>query len=855
MREYKNKKKEFKGRLLQAFMAAAVFIAFVIFAGGIAAQAATGSVSVEEINYDNSTLTIRMSSADHMIFLSNATQKKWEYIPAQINDCGSYKLAVMDISWVSLSTNYVMSFKADVSAEAIKVTIPKRDNSLKVSYNMFNGTMNFTNAGTKAIEWKKRDSMEWTDYNESMFGAQLAAFIDNGASLMFRVKGVNGSGSNAGSRPGKEVTVTIPKKSAAPAITVDDAKMTVALKKGMSYRYVDADGYALSDWNDVTADRNEALSDIAAQAMYNTETGTAGEDVYIQFYKKATASSQMSKYKTIKIPAQPCLTSADLDTANNSLLEYTSSSSFKMTFKTAGENNILEYCIITKSMQDYGITIKDLAKNDLVWTAVSSQTPITKTKETESKLTDGSLIYYRKKAVKSLGEEGYAVASPVALLGTVSYPKGAITESFTLLRSIEGMCKGGSNTLSFSFYSDTKGDISAIRFLTNGGTDMGSATFTVTINENGPEPSKKYIYNVTLTDLSEITCTRTKLYAYIYFANEPTSDPTKASIRSNDEGGIGLYLYPKSVVNNPSTELARSNAATKLAAEGYDSWSNYNAHDDKIGFTSAIKRVYMSTRNAEALAAHLITAELLDQTDFRVKVDIGTLYVPELNEGEKEIYTGEKVKVRSIKYDGIEMDGDPYFGVEYYEDEDASGNKYRAAVITFHVDEIEKHSAIDDRDKDTPVYIYLDNGEVITTGLTMNLQRTAVARNTSFTFTSGSLEAWIITKTTDKEGVVTETKERNVDAYYSITLTIPANLGGKNDYEVGVKSVTWNDINILYSTQNPTDNTIKVILDSDILNRIPGISTSVTYPIRIEFTNGYVITSGIPMTINPANGN
>ena len=201
------------------------------------------------------------------------------------------------------------------------------------------------------------------------------------------------------------------------------------------------------------------------------------------------------------------------------------------------------------------------------------------------------------------------------------------------------------------------------------------------------------------------------------------------------------------------------------------------------------------------------------------------------------------------------MDGDPYFGVEYYEDEDASGHKYRAAVITLHADKIEKHSAIDDRDKDTPVFIYLDNGEVITTGLTMNLQRTAVARNTSFTFTSGNLEAWTVTKTTDKDGTVTETRERNIDAYYTISLTIPSNLGGKSDYEVGVKSVTWNDINILYTTKDPSDNTIKVILDNDILNNIPGISTSVTYPIRIEFTNGYVITSGIPMTINPANGN
>ncbi len=832
MNRYKTKKTVMRERLLQGFMAVAVFIAFIIFAGGIAAQAATGSVSVESVDYSDSTITLKMSSADHMIFLSNATQKKWEYVPAIITDHGSYKTAKMDISWVSLSTNYVMSFKGDVSTEPIKVTIPKRDNSLKVTYNMSTGKMNFTNAGTKTIEWKKRDCMEWTDYNEQTFEAQLAAFIDNGASLMFRVKGTNGSGADAGSRPGKEVTVNIPKKSTAPTIVIDDSKMSIALKKGMAYRYVNENGYPVNEqsgWTEITSDCRKTLADLAPAAMYNA--GQAAKDVYIQFYKKATSSSQMSKYRTIKIPAQPSLSTADLS-AENSLIEYTSATSFKLTFKTAGENNVLEYCIITKTMQDYGVMIEDLSNDSITWTAVSSQTPIVKSKETDSKLTDGSQIYFRKKAVKSLGEEGYQIASPAQLLGTVHYPTGAVTESFTLLQTIEGMCKDGSNPLSFSFKSDTRGEIETIQFRTSGGNAMGTAKFTVTIGEND---DKTYSYNVKLTDISGITRSDNVLYAYIYFKGEPTNDPTKASIRSSEEGGIGLYIYPKSEINNPLGNQELSHVADKLG------WDNYDPYTDKIKFSTAIKRVYLSNRED-------------DQKDFRVKVDFGTLYKPNLDAEEKETYTGSEVEVREIKYDGVKLDASDYT-VEYFSDKNSDNKDYRVAVITLHADKIEQHAMIDDRDKDTSVYIYLTNDEVITSGLTMNLQKTATVKNTSFNFTEGGLEAWTTIKTTDSQGNVSEKKERNLEKYYTINLTIPSGLGGKQDYDVSVLTVTWNGSNILYDIDDSLGHTIKVTLDSDLLNKLTGFSTAVTYPIVIEFTNGYVISNGITMTINPANNN
>ncbi len=861
MSEYKKDKREFQGRLLQAVMAVAVFIAFLIFAEGIAAQAAE-SLSVEEINYYNSTITLRLDANDTKVFLSNATQKKWEYIPAVIETKNGSKIAVMDISWVSVSSNFVLSFKGDASTEAIKVTLPKQTSNLKVTYNMATSSLSFTNASESEIQWKKKEAMSWNDYDASSFSSQLSTFIDNGAMLVFRKKPVNGTSvENPGSRAGKEVSLSIAKKTAAPTIVLDDEKMTVTLKKGMTYRYVDENGEPLGTGEWETAldnDKEMALSVIAAQAMFDTMHSTAGSDVYIQFRKNATSSSQMSRNKTVKIPAQENMTAADLDTENNSIIEYTGASSLKLIFNTAGENNVLEYCVITANQASLGLTIDDITNNNLVWTMVDSSKAIVKTKDGEDKIAEGSKIYFRKKAVKTLGEEGYKIASPAYLLGEVRYPKGAITDSFTVLQSVEGTCKNGNNPLTFSFYSDSKGDINTIQFRTGGNATLkGTAEFKVNITETGLEDSKKYCYNVTLTDLSDISATRTMLYAYIFFNNESSKDPTTASIRSSEEnGGIGLYIYPKTKIDNPKTNEKKEEVARKLKEAGYTGWNGYDAEDDRIGFTTEIERVYLSNRDEEALAAgELESADMLDGTDFRVKLDIGTLYVPDLSAGESEAFTEDKVEITKLKYDSVEISDPRYFKAEYYEDKDSSDKAIRVAVLTIYADEIEKIAQIDDRDKNTPVYIYLSNGEIITTGLTMNFQKTATAKPATFTMTAGNLEAWITTKTTEANGSVTETRTRNLDAYYKITLNRPSKLGGKSDYSVGVKSVCWDGNNILYSSENTGTSTITITLDSDLLNQITGITTSVTHDIRIEFTNGYVISGGIPLTINPGSGN
>lgn len=879
MNDTNMKKVNYVERLVQIAMAALVLVVFIIFARGIetkAADSAGVNISIVEINYENSTMKIMLNTKDTMLYLATGTQKKWEYVPVALetgvarDGITPCKYATMDISWISLSKNTLIKFRGDYSTEPVSVTIPKQITNLRATYDVYNSRVNFTNAGAGNIEWKKRDAFKWQAFDATAFERQLANMTDNGAVLQFRIAAENGTGSDpedVGHRASKEVSVSIPKKTAAPVIVVDDSKMCINLKKGIKYRIVDENGNpaAGAEWTTVARDGEVLLENIAADAIYRGDPEVPAKDVYIQFYQAATSTTQMSKRKTVKIPAQEPLTAADLS-ADNTFITYTGKSNFELHFKTAGESNNMEYCIITKNMQDLGVSISDLLDDNIKWTTVQSSAAITKSKDSDSKLVDGSLIYFRRKAQGTLGDKNYKLASPVQELARLDYPEGADKDDLTILRTIEGMVKNGANNLYFQFSSDTEGKVEKIEFRNESG-GMGTATF----KDNVTKEDGRYYHNITITDLSDIRKTRSILYAYIYTSGQDLSDYKSAALQSDATKGVALYIYPKTVVNNPENDNEKTILASKLMSSEDSSvdkafWSNYSAESDKIGFTRDMKRVYLSDRTDEAAAVSDsgISMDMVDQTKFRFVLDMGTLMVPEIAavdsladatdeilKGYVEKYGSEKVCVDYIKYDNVKLDSSSY-KVEYYDTNvtDTDEYDYRTAVVTLRADVIERDNRIDDRDKETPVYIYLTNGEVLKSEIKLDLQRTAVAKPTSIAFTEGNREPYKITKTTDASGAVTESKDRNIDEYEKIELTIPANLGGKTNYDVGVKTVTWDGVNILYKAIR-SDNTMVIILDSELLNTID-VETSKTCDIRIEMTNGYVISNGIPMTVNPA---
>lgn len=861
MREQRKIKKSIGERIITAVVACVMMAACVLCIKEIKADAAEApSVVVTSIDYDKSTITIRMDAKDTILYMStSAAMKKWEFVQAEKN---SDNLITLDISWVSMTKDYVLAFKGNYSSTPVQVTLPKQIANFKVTYNLYDGTIEEkNNPSERDVQWRKKDALSWNDYEEEMFEEEISSFIANGATIVFRLKPVDGSLDafgqlDEGLRPSKEVSLVIPKKIAAPIIKVNDSHATIPVTKGMQYRYVDEDGNPdpSNPWIDVTASKEIPLSTIAYKAM--VETG-APEDVYIQFRTKATSAKQMSNVSTVTIPAQQNWT--ETDSASCSVV-YTSSTSFNLTISAASVTYPYEYCIITKDDQKAGTTIDSF--EEITWKQVTSKDPITVNKDKDD-VEDDSIVYVRRAAYKTLGDDDYEIPSPIHELATIHYPGDISTGSSGIiwLQTVAGVCtpSNPSGYLTFTFYSATENVIEEIEFVDFASPGTIRATLTrssgafkseVALNSDQSSIDKKYIITTTIMDTSTLDgfavndgqTSRRKMLAYI------TQKDSTDKFKSTPDKGIGLYIHPATTVDNPSEGDKKETETLEIA--NLFGWTSqgYIYEKDKIGFTTSITRMVDSTR---AYREGLTDANW-DQAQFRIKLDFGTRYIP-VGSSCGTLDTTEKVEITSIKYDGVTFI--PAVGVtsgaacyvEYCDttsDSDKGSENIRSAVLTINADVIEKNTAIDDRNKKAPIIIYLNNGEVLKNVLDMNLQETAyLEKSASWTITEKSLkEVDTLTETTSA-GVTSTTTTDHVDR--SIELIEYSGIDNVN-----LVSVTWKGKSVCTNIKHSGDRYTMDLSNKEI-NKIDVSSTESAYLV-FEFDNGFKITTGWKLTINPS---
>lgn len=813
------------------------FVILLVFIGAsarLAAEAAE-SVKIVEINYINSTITVQLGATDKFLMMSDAKQKKWELVP--INKDSNNRVT-FDISWISVSKNYVLSLKGDVSSEPVSVTLPKQQTNFKAKYDTATGKVSFTNAGNSVIEWRKRDGMSWKTVNTATLAEELYGLCANGATVYFRIAPVNGNGTKAGSRASKEVSVTIPKKSAAPSIALSNETLSVAAVKGLQYRTVDEFGNPTdgSEWVTVTKNENITLETLAPQSMCATAAKTT--DTYLKFRTTATSSKQISNCVTVKIPAQEALSN---DITEGISIKYTSSSTFELEVLAASAEQPFEYCIINQDAVRDGVDITDAG--EITWKAVTSSSPVVIDKETDD-VDDQSKVYVRRKAVESLGHNDFELASPVVGPMVVNYPGEVSTEgnSFIWLRTISGVCNTDNSNgyLTFALYSPTETTVKSLSFVDySSKASYGSVAIksSVALNkDSNAGEDNKYIITTTITSTDSINAhTNKKMLAYITFDGSSVfkSDATK---------GVGLYIYPASAVNNPK------NTADKMQIAEWLKWSAYDAEDDEVEYTTAFSRVYGSNREE-------------DDSSFRVRLDLGTTNIPDWKSavpGENTLGSTE-VLIEKIKYDGVIMEAaalkngsdssikvseNEYFKIEYKTTTTDSNDALRTAVITFYADEIEKNQSIDVRDSNAPIIIYLNNGEILKAAVTMNLRNTATIDKSpiAWALTEGSLDTVKETKITDSNGKTTVTTEKVIT--YTMDLTL-----FDSSYEVTVLDVKWNGISV-YDTGSVSAGKMNIKLSNAKINAI-NVDNSTTCSLIIELSNGFSITSGCKLTILP----
>ncbi|HWT27656.1 MAG TPA: hypothetical protein VN131_06925, partial [Mobilitalea sp.] len=500
-------------------------------------KAAEPTISVKEINYLNSTITLQLNSRDTQVFYSNSQKKTWDIVEGKIN---SDNTITMDISWITPSSNYVITFKGNYSTGIATVVIPKQATNFRATYNKAQSTVSFSNEGTRTVQWRKKGSSTWKTVDANTIAKEMSYLYTNGATVVFRLAPTNGtSATDYGFRASNEATVIITKKTAAPSITVNGSRFLIAAKKGMAYRTVNSDGTE-TDWTSVGGTANLMLTDIAPQVMYSADS-TEQKEVTLQFRANATSSSQISKIATIMVPVQEGPPNEDKYGIS---LKYTSSSTLALQVKAATSTMPFEYTVVKEGF--------DLDYQTAVWTPITANTAVSISKTQAPK---GSHIYLRKKSTDASAGAAFTLASAeIDVTGGngVLYPDAMVASSVTTLITTSGVCKidNSSAYLTFTLYSPVETTVSAIDFYDSYGNKRGTVTSksTVSANSKSTGVNDKYIITTKITSTESINnVTKEVLYAYITLANSEV-------IRSSQEAGILLYLYPNSKLNNPSED-------------------------------------------------------------------------------------------------------------------------------------------------------------------------------------------------------------------------------------------------------------------------------------------------------------
>lgn len=763
-----------------------LFLAVTFFISSPNEVKAAASISVKEINYSNSTITLQVNDGDTEVYFSDSTKKTWETVPGEIS---SNNTITMDISWVSVSKNYIMTFKGNSSTSVISVTLPKQVTNFKASYNKVKGSMSFSNAGTRVIQWRKKGSTIWNTVDTGTIATELSYLYNNGATVYFRLAPVNGTSvTNVGYRASKEVTITIPKRVSAPTITIDGSKFLIAIKKNMAYRTVYSDS-TTSDWTTVNSASNLLLKDIAAKVMYTNES-TALSEVTLQFRMNATSSTQVSRITTVTVPIQEGPPSVDTYGIS---LSYTSSSSVSLQVKAASTIVPFEYTVVKEDdVLDY-LTAK--------WTAITSSTAVSLD---DVKAPEGSHIYIRKKSITAIDTADFTLASverDICGVNGLEYPEAPEANTLTTLITTAGVCKATDSTtyLTFNLYSATSTIVSSISFADQYGITKGAVTCksSVVKNTGSTGSDDKYIITTKITSTSDIdSITEQLLYAKITLANTDV-------ITSNDTAGVRLYLYPGTVVNNPDKV------------------------DDADEYTDNFKRVYLSN-------------DTDDDRSFKFQLDLGTRFIASTSTINS--FTSEAVAISSIKYDGYTLVKDTDYNVTYSTYVNEDDETVATATVTVYVDKFEASSLINATNTKLPLVIKLNNGEVLNDDIYITLTDTATLNNApiAWSITEGSLKETKTTTVTDDDGNTTTITEEVIT--YTLTLTV-----FDKNYAVGIHDVTWGGISIFGSAQI-SNGIATIYLSNAKINKLQ-TSSSDTKNIIITFSNGYSIKSGCKLTI------
>lgn len=386
------KKEKKKGKLLLLAVMLALLCAWM---PQKYTQAANSAITIETINYDEETITLK-SSVDTKLYYSDAKQTKWECAHGTFKN-GTY---VFDISWIKKTKDYTLSLKGDKSLNPITVILPKQQTNFKITYDYAKTEFQFQNIeGSQQVEWRKSSSTSWHTLNRdaaslSEMVSILNRFYAKGTTLCFRLKQIQGgaSGTNgqvsSGLRPSKEVKLKVTKQAAAPSVSITVSSKTLGLSGTPEYRKGGS-----GDWSSASSKKIE-IKEIAAEAF--RADGKDGQDVLISFRTAATEKKPQSLEKDITIKAQ------EAEPGDNVEIKFASCTSISITIPEVkqttedGKEVVVQEAASASNPYEYTVVEKDSTLSDTAkWTTIKSASAV---KITDTKAPTGSKVYVRKQA-------------------------------------------------------------------------------------------------------------------------------------------------------------------------------------------------------------------------------------------------------------------------------------------------------------------------------------------------------------------------------------------------------------------------------------------------------------------------
>ena len=344
-------------------------------------------VEIGSTDYEN--LVIKLYPNDNsIIYMSVDNRKTWiEVIGASGTEDGNGRPYIeMDISWASTTSNVKIYFKGNNVKTETSCTLPKQ-NSFKVKFDKVSGDFTMTaDADIKNFYWRKASDSTWNLVPMDKSSGEYKAFLKlveslrfKGAKLVFRTGQIAGTDAeNMGSRPSKEVNVSISKFSSAPSIKLNYTKLTLNTKATMEYTTDINSGV----W--IPCEKGMGLDVIAPQVFVGG--AEAAKPATIYFRTAQTEKRAASLIKSITIPAQKGSPTIGEKGKDVTIAENETTGKFELTFNTASAENAFEYCVITPS--------KTFELTKAKWKTIKKEKTVNLTQKNAP---DGTVIYVRLK--------------------------------------------------------------------------------------------------------------------------------------------------------------------------------------------------------------------------------------------------------------------------------------------------------------------------------------------------------------------------------------------------------------------------------------------------------------------------